>query len=171
MYSPRFIPIDLASSIIPEINKDHLKWIIKNVPCYDKETLDIYADFLMLIADSISQKQLISFPKQHISTLAKDYIDKNISQKFTLASLSTMLHCSTVTLTEHFRRDYNISIVQYITNKRMALAEEFLLETDDSIADIAVCCGFTDIEYFSRVFKKYHNISPSNYRKQKRGNV
>ena len=163
-------PIDLASSIIPEINKTHLKWIIKNVPCYDKETLDIYADFLMLIADSISQNQPNNFPKQNISTLAKDYIDQNISQKFTLASLSSMLHCSTVTLTEHFRRDYNITINQYITNKRMERAEEFLLETEDSIADIAVCCGYTDVEYFSRAFKRYHSISPSNYRKQKKKN-
>lgn len=161
------IPIKRASSIIHDINKVHLKLNLQNIPCYNKETLDIYAEFLMLIADRFSQKQLIKFPKQRISALAKDYIDKNISQKFTLNSLSTMLHCSTVTLTQHFKKDYNISIIQYITNKRMELAEELLLETTDSISDISVHCGFADIEYFSRVFKKYHHISPFNYRNQK----
>lgn len=42
----------------------------------------------------------------------------------------------------------------------------FLKNTDSSIAKIADLTGFNDINYFSRTFKKYKNLSPSEYREK-----
>lgn len=53
----------------------------------------------------------------------------------------------------------------YITNLRVDCAKKKLMSENKSIAEIATECGFSDIAYFSRIFKKYTNITPSQYRR------
>lgn len=53
----------------------------------------------------------------------------------------------------------------YILSLRMQQAEHLLSHTSYSISDIALACGFNDINYFSKYFKKQHHLTPSQYRK------
>lgn len=53
----------------------------------------------------------------------------------------------------------------YITNLRVDYAKKKLMSEDKSIADIAAECGFYDAAYFSRIFKKHTNVTPSQYRR------
>ena len=48
--------------------------------------------------------------------------------------------------------------------KRFVKAIYYLKQTDYNITEIALMCGFENINYFSRIFKKYHFTSPSQYR-------
>ena len=50
--------------------------------------------------------------------------------------------------------------MEYVMKKRMAQAEKLLRETDQSVKEIALFCGFSDVEYFSRCFKKEHGCPP-----------
>jgi AraC-like DNA-binding protein len=73
-----------------------------------------------------------------------------------------------VTLTEHFKKAFGITIMQYVQQRRMALAEQMLLGSNASINEIAVACGFADVEYFSRTFKNIHGISPNRWRRERK---
>ena len=48
------------------------------------------------------------------------------AMRITLTDMSWNLHCSTVTLTEHFKKEFGITIMQYVAQKRMEMAEEML---------------------------------------------
>jgi AraC-like DNA-binding protein len=48
----------------------------------------------------------------------------------------------------------------------MQLAEKLLLTTNKPLREIAALCGFSDVEYFSRTFKKHHSISPAAWRRE-----
>ena len=61
-----------------------------------------------------------------------------------------------------------MTINEYINLKRMNLSEKLLLTTDKPLRDIAALTGFSDVEYFSRTFKKYHAISPAAWRRENR---
>ena len=75
----------------------------------------------------------------------------------------------TVTLTEHFKKEFGMTITEYILQKRMKKAAQMLSNDGDiSIKEVSEACGFADIEYFSRSFKQYYGASPSTYRKQVR---
>ena len=58
-----------------------------------------------------------------------------------------------------------MNFVEYLTEVRIQAAQELLSGTRESIDEIAEIVGFADSKYFTKVFKKCTNISPSMYRK------
>jgi AraC-like DNA-binding protein len=67
-----------------------------------------------------------------------------------------------------FTKTMNITINEYITILRLEKAKGCLVTTDSSISEIALECGFENIPYFSYVFKRRVNVSPSQFRKKYR---
>lgn len=57
-----------------------------------------------------------------------------------------------------------VSFQEQVTNMRMKKAEFLLTKTDEPIKEIASKCGFSDIFYFSRMFRKFYGIPPKKYR-------
>ncbi len=53
----------------------------------------------------------------------------------------------------------------YLTELRMAKAKELLTEKECSLAEVAEQVGYSDLKYFSRLFKKAAGINPSEYKK------
>lgn len=147
---------------------EYLRQCIIEIPHYSRKTLEAYADLLLIMAEYIEKNNLMSDNEQSLGQLIQSYVEKNLSGKITLADLSWNLHCSTVTLTEHFKREFGITIMQYVMQKRMEAAEAMLLKGTRSIGEIATTCGFLDMEYFSRTFKSIYGMSPSTWRRMKR---
>lgn len=154
-----------ALDMSPNLNKKALEKSILEIPRYSKEKLDAFASLLPLISEYIESNNLLADTDMTIGQLVKTYVKNNLSKKITLSDLSWKLHCSTVTLTEHFKKEYGITIMEYIMKKRMDKAERLLANSELSIRDIAEECGFLDIEYFSRCFKSSHDMSPSAWRR------
>lgn len=69
-------------------------------------------------------------------------------------------------LSRLFKVRYGIGIYEYLTSVRMKRAEELLCDPGISIADISGRTGFADSNYFSKAFRTYSGMTPSDYRKQ-----
>ena len=67
-----------------------------------------------------------------------------------------------------FTEIVGVSPKKYIINAKIEMAKDLLRDTDFSIAQISGISGFNDQNYFSRMFKKYLNESPSSYRNRKK---
>ena len=67
---------------------------------------------------------------------------------------------------QEFRSVTGTTPNQYVTDQRLEYARELLMETDASVMQIARQCGFEDVFYFSRCFKKRFHLSPREYRKE-----
>ena len=158
-----------ALNVSPELNKSQLEKSIHDLPNFPKEKLDAFASLLPLISEYIETNNLLANNDMTIGQLIKTYVKNNISKKITLADISWNLHCSTVTLTEHFKREYGMTIMDYVLKKRMEKAVRMLRNSDLSIRTIAEECGFSDDEYFSRCFKKTYGKSPKNWRRENSG--
>ena len=130
-----------------------------------EEQRDAYLSMIKMLAEHIAADATISDGEESIGKLVKYYVKNNLSKKLTLTDIALNLHCSTVTLTEHFRREFGMTIMEYITKKRMDLAEQLLLGTTEPLGEIAALVGFSDVEYFSRTFKKFHGVAPGAWRK------
>lgn len=128
-----------------------------------------YFNMMKMLADYIANDDALIDGYESIGQLIKRYIKSNLTSKLTLKNIARNLHCSTVTLTEHFKAEFGITINEYITKKRMELAERLLLSTDKPLREIAAMTGFSDVEYFSRTFKKHHEISPASWRRANGG--
>ena len=124
-----------------------------------------HLNMLSILAEHIAHDTALSFGEESIGTLTKHYIKQNLDKKITLADIALHLHSSTVTVTEHFRREFGETVVSYITKKRMELAKKLLLSTDRTLSSIAQSVGYPDVEYFSRSFKKHFGKPPAAWRK------
>ena len=138
---------------------------IKDLPSPSPEELDAYCKMLSMIVRYIEDNHLVFSNSRTLGQLTKRYIEKNLREKITLDKLSLALHCSKVTLTESFRKEFGITIMQFVQRERMNMAENMLRDTTMSITEIADHCGFSDIEYFSKCFKTSHGVSPSEWKK------
>ena len=56
--------------------------------------------------------------------------------------------------------------LEYLTGVRMSAAREFLRNQNYSIKEVCSMCGYSDPNYFSRIFKRYEGVTPSEYRER-----
>lgn len=97
-----------------------------------------------------------------------DYIDFHYAEPLSLGILAEHLSVSTVYLSALFKKEMHTNLSSYIQDVRLRQALLLLNSTKLPIQEIAAQCGFLDENYFSRVFKKMHGMSPREYRKQVR---
>lgn len=97
-----------------------------------------------------------------------DYIDFHYAEPLSLTLLADYLSVSTVYLSTLFKKEMNMNLSAYIQDVRLRQSLLLLNSTQLPIQEISAQCGFLDENYFSRVFKKAHGISPREYRKQVR---
>ena len=94
------------------------------------------------------------------------FINTNLRIKFTLEDVSKNVFLSTRQISRIIKKEYGKSFVELVIDKRMALAEMYLKNTDMTIAEIAISAFPDNANYFYTVFKKKHGMTPLNYRKQ-----
>lgn len=95
-----------------------------------------------------------------------DYIDRNFTEQIDLRKLSGIAQISTGYFCRLFKEIAGISAVDYISALRINKAVELIKDSNQNMIEIAMNCGFNDSNYFSRVFKKYQKVSPTELRRQ-----
>ncbi|GAA0178719.1 AraC family transcriptional regulator [Clostridium sediminicola] len=92
------------------------------------------------------------------------YIDRNYSKKIYTEDLSNILHISTYHFCRLFKQMTGKTTTDYINGIRLEKAVEYFNKGDLNITEVALRCGFDSINYFSRLFKKYYNVSPTKFK-------
>ena len=149
----------------PSYASDKLAEAKNEVPCLDDGEISAHFNMLKMLSLYLASTPSLIEEEESIGRLIKYYIKKNLDRKITLSDIALSLHCSTVTLTQHFKAEFGITIVEYITKMRMERAKSLLLSTGEPIRVIAAEVGFSDIEYFSRAFKKFYGVPPGEMRR------
>ena len=101
-----------------------------------------------------------------ILTHAIEYIRLNAANRITVSELASFCHCSESYLSRIFKRRTGVNINVYVNKVRVEQAKNDLLLSHDSIADIASRVGFSDPNYFSRVFTQIIGVSPTEFRRR-----
>lgn len=92
-----------------------------------------------------------------------ELIEENIeNQFFSISDITKVLNVSRTLLHVKCKKLINVSVTDYIRERRMHKAKA-LLSAGHNISETAYAVGFSDPGYFSKVFKKQFNISPSDF--------
>ena len=94
------------------------------------------------------------------------YIHQNLTEPFTVSELAQNVSLNPQYMMRLFKKETNMSVLEYVTEQRILRAKELLLSTDSSIENIAVQLGYYNYTYFMKVFKRNMGMSPGQYRKQ-----
>ncbi|KAJ49074.1 AraC-like DNA-binding protein/mannose-6-phosphate isomerase-like protein (cupin superfamily) [Clostridium tetanomorphum] len=117
------------------------------------------------ISKFLTRKELIS----KVNNLKRfdlifKYIDSNYSKKICIEDLSNIVHISTYHFCRIFKEMTGKTTTDYINGIRLEKAVDYLNKGDMNITEIALRCGFDSINYFSRLFKRHYNVSPTKFR-------
>lgn len=92
-------------------------------------------------------------------------IDERITDKLTLQFISSELNLSKEYISSIFKKETGKTLTNYINEQKMAVAKEFVVNSEMPLVEISQSLGFDNYNYFSRLFKKHFNRTPINIRK------
>ena len=94
-----------------------------------------------------------------------DYIDLHYIEELRLAQLASHFNLNEKYLSRYFKQKTGGSFTEYVTALKIERSKYLLQYTDAPIYEISTELNFTDSSYFTKVFQKREQISPSEYRK------
>jgi ligand-binding sensor protein len=187
------VKYDVGKNLIIELIDDHIcrdcsklnKSLYKNIFYYEMKSLDIdlqdinnfdirenmninsydYAFFLK-IYDYVFDYVLSSkfFKVTNKMDYATSYIQRYSNKKITSKDIARYMNLSPDYFCKIFKKQFGQSVMDYIIGYKIGIAKKKLIHSDLSIIEISVDLGFSDSNYFSRVFKKKVGVSPNTYR-------
>ena len=155
--------------------EDEVKQLVPKMLKLSKNTgFDSYIDLLSLLNDLSNTKsqQLLSTDHSKASNFhnsdkikkAYEFIQLNFRNKIKLEDISGDLNMTTISFSRLIKQRTGKTFVEFLNDYRIGCAARMLIDTHDSIAEIAFKCGFNNLANFNRIFKKTKDCSPTQFK-------
>ena len=115
---------------------------------------------------SLSEGERDNPVAEDVIELIKDHIDTNYSDNIKVSDFAEQYFFSGEYLSRLFKFRYGFNIYEYLLMVRMERAKELLTDGEIKIQDIAMRTGYSDTNYFSKAFRNYTGLTPSDYRRR-----
>ncbi len=125
-------------------------------------------------ADRIRSAQAAAHPTEYLADSnvfdkihsITEYLNEHLAENITLDDLAGQFFVSRAGLTRAFKNVTGTTVIQYLTVIRVRHACQLLRESEESVTVIADRCGFGNVTYFEKVFKRMKGSTPMQYRKR-----
>jgi len=91
------------------------------------------------------------------------FIHENLTDKILIDQLCRKAYLSRNHFFKWFREQFGVTPLEYINQERIKLAKQLLSQKGKNITQVSILCGFADVNYFVRIFKKMEGITPGAY--------
>lgn len=98
---------------------------------------------------------------------ARDFLEQHFNEPITLAQLAALTNMSVTNFRREWKKRYPESPIEYRDGIRLHYAAEYLKSGLYTVSEIAARCGFEDVSYFIRFFKRRTGRTPGKYRQEK----
>jgi two-component system response regulator YesN len=122
----------------------------------------VHEDNRITHIDDVNKAKLFSRPYQQVQQ-ATDYIEKHFDRKISLEEVAQHVYLHPTYLSTIIKQETGYTFTDYVTFIRVKKAKQ-LLKSRLSIKEVAQKVGYSDSNYFCRVFKKVTGITPTDYR-------
>lgn len=147
-----------------QVDFRQLKESFFNLKYLEKERIEAAARVMDRSAKYIHLANIVKIQQLPIIEKIDYFINTNLSQDINITELAVFLNYSNSHLSHVFNKELNTFFTNYLREKRIDKAKELLIETNLAIKTIGEKVGYSDPNYFSRVFKKTIGISPTIFR-------
>lgn len=152
---------ETASALFPRLTlqREHFIGQLKN--CQTIQDLNLY---LAQIVETVQSELLTQQDADdHIISRVKAYITANLASAVSLEAAADLVHLTPGYLSEYFKAKMGMNFKDYVLSLRMERAK-YLLSRNVRVQDVAEQCGYNDVKYFQKIFKKYYKATPSEFR-------
>ncbi len=141
--------------IIRELEK--IEALFLKGDCGNRLSMHFYR--LCVLIDEIRSREYT--PKNPSIYLCREYMDLHFREKDCLVKAAEQISVTRRRFNDIFRNTFDITPARYITAKRIDYAKSLLASAQLSVSEVAQMCGFSDVYYFSRAFKRETGGTPS----------
>jgi AraC family transcriptional regulator len=96
------------------------------------------------------------------------YVDAHLEAPILIRDLAGVAQRSSAYFCRAFKRTFGETPHAFVIARRLLRANELMLTSDNSLSEIALCCGFADQAHLSKVFRSRHGQSPALWRRERR---
>ena len=135
-----------------------------NAAVYASNLIELHAMYREKLTELFEKLSIPGSDNSSVSA-ARSYIRRNYGNpRLSLQDISNYVGISNSHFCTLFRQETGITINQYITEVRLERAKKLLRESKDSVTRVSALCGYTDNNYFGRLFHKTFGLTPMEYR-------
>lgn len=115
------------------------------------------------LSDASFSNAELSYNSRRIDS-AFEFMNENFHRNITLAEVARLVNMTEVSFSRFFKSKTGITFIDSLLELRLGQASRMLIDTSDSVAEIAYECGFNNISNFNRLFKKKKSCTPKEFR-------
>lgn len=141
--------------------------------CFELEVLQDLCHIFQLLYSHKDELFRIDLPKNELTSQIRlkkmlEYIENHFSEKLSIEKIASSASISRSEAGRCFQKYCHLSPMKYVVNYRIEHAILLLRSTSLSVKEIGFQCGFQDTSYFVKTFRKYMDITPSEYKIRKK---
>jgi AraC-like DNA-binding protein len=134
---------------------------------------NIYADLSLkeLLIRIVQSQQLQMLSEERAANnnhsrlhFVLQYIHEHLTEKIPVDTLSRKAYLSRNIFFKWFKEQFGLTPLEYITRERIRLARQLLADDRNSVSEVGLQCGFSDVNYFVRTFHRSEGLTPGAYR-------
>jgi len=132
------------------------------------EKMELRGAMLMIMSRFIRQAKPRMWTKDERMKRVQEHIHSHISDSIDVEQLADVACVTKPYFIKLFKREFGFTPVQYINRKKIERAQLLLFTTDKTVKEVAYTLGFSDQNYFIRLFRKLTDTTPQEYRRRLR---
>lgn len=153
---------DANNGISFNIDLESLMYKVANLYYFD-DYIAVMSELVEIVIDNVPNT--VKEQEDAIILKIKNYVQKNYQKNFSTEQLADDISISRSYISTYFKEKTNVNLSTYINNYRIMKSLKLLKETNMTIQDICDAVGIFNVNTFIRLFKKYMNTTPGNYRR------
>lgn len=134
-------------------------WSVRH-PFYQERCMGFLYELLYLLENEVCTN---ASPYLNKIAPARQYLDEHFTEEISPNALSRLCGMSPSYLRRLFRQALGETPSEYKRRLRMAMAKDLLRGSQMTVSQVAALCGYEDLAYFSRVFRKTTGVAPSRF--------
>lgn len=164
----QIIPKESYENIKRRIKQQYPKYTeyIEKIQAKSQEELNAAATILQALTAYVLTNHWVTPEKSEFVRQLDSYIARNIQHTIIAEDICAQFHMGRTRLYNMAMSYLGCGLAEYIRKQRVRAAQQMLLQTDMSVADIAFAVGFSDYNHFSRVFKNVCGMSAREFRRR-----
>ena len=154
-YARTALRLGVADYILKPVKKEELEKVLKTLSQH-KEKKNLHPE----IQETCVQKK----ENKNVIENIMEYIQKHYYENINVSELAEMYYLNDTYLSTLFKEKTGWTLKSYLESVRIEKAKSLLKSRDYTIAYVASAVGYTDPNYFSKVFKRYTDLTPRQFR-------
>ena len=128
----------------------------------------LFRFFYLLISNSRKKETASASQTKSLEKMKSilKYVEEHYAEHITIDDMASLTYYSKSHFMKFFKQNMGSGFIEYLNDYRLTMSERLLKSSDSSVLEIAQQCGFDNLSYFNRIFKRKYGLSPGKWRAQ-----